>query len=68
MVDGMSKPHLMFSVSAVDEALTGADAEVMGDAAELDFGEDGNRAGFGVENQDRTVAASSDRDDGYCRD
>ena len=32
------------------------------------FGEDGNRAGFGVENQDRTVAASSDRDDGYCRD
>ena len=40
----------------------------MGDAAELDFGEDVNRAGFGVENQDRTVAASSDRDDGYYRD
>ena len=31
----------------VDEALTGADAEVVGDAAELDFGEDGNLAGFG---------------------
>ena len=52
----------------VDEALTGADAEVVGDAAELDFGEDGNLAGFGVENRDRTVAASSDRDDGYYRD
>ncbi len=40
----------------------------MGDAAELDFGEDGNRAGFGVENQDRTVAAPSDRDNGCYRD
>ena len=50
------------------EALTGADAEVVGDAAALDFGKDGNLAGFGVENQDRTVAASSDRDNGYYRD
>jgi hypothetical protein len=42
--------------------------EVVQDAAEMEFDEDGYFTSFGAEDESQTVAAYSGTDDGYYRD
>src|SRR5215212_25682 len=63
--------HLRYaylSENLVDEALANGNVEVVEDAAEMEFDEDGYFASFGAEGEDQTVAAYSGTDDGYYRD
>ena len=63
--------HLRYaylSENLLDEALTGGNVEVVEEAAELSFDENGNLAGFDAGEEEQTVAVSSNRDDGYYGD
>src|ERR687895_346118 len=63
--------HLRYayvSENLVDEALANGDAEVVEEAAELAFDEDGNLKPFEAGDEEQTVAVSSNRDDGYYRE
>jgi hypothetical protein len=63
--------HLRYaylSENLLDEALANGNVEVVEDAAEMEFDEDGYFASFGAEAGDQTVAAYSGTDDGYYRD
>ena len=63
--------HLRYaylSENLLDEALASGNVEVVEDAAEMEFDEDGYFASFGAEGEDQTVAAYSGTDDGYYRD
>src|ERR671917_1011709 len=63
--------HLRYaylSENLLDEALANGNVEVVGDAAEMEFDEDGYFTSFGAEDGDQTVAAYSGTDDGYYRD
>src|ERR671916_1728233 len=60
--------HLRYaylSENLVDEALANGDAEVVEEAAEMEFDEDGYFTAFAAEDEDQTVAVSSNQDDGY---
>jgi hypothetical protein len=63
--------HLRYaylSENLLDEAIANGNVEVVGDAAEMEFDEDGYFTSFGAEDGDQTVAAYSGTDDGYYRD
>ena len=63
--------HLRYaylSENLLDEALANGNVEVVEDAAEMEFDEDGYFASFDAEDEDQTVAAYSGTDDGYYRD
>src|ERR687894_147897 len=63
--------HLRYaylSENLVDEALANGDAEVVEEAAEMEFDEDGYFTAFGTEDEDQTVGVSSNWDDGYYED
>jgi len=63
--------HLRFaylSENLLDEALANGNVEVVEEAAEMEFDEDGYFASFDAEGDDQTVAAYSGTDDGYYRD
>jgi hypothetical protein len=63
--------HLRYaylSENLLDEALANGNVEVVEEAAEMEFDEDGYFTGFGAEDEDQTVAAYSGTDDGYYRD
>jgi hypothetical protein len=63
--------HLRYaylSENLLDEALANGNVEVVEDAAEMEFDEDGYFTSFGAEDEDQTVAAYSGTDDGYYRD
>jgi lactate racemase-like protein len=63
--------HLRYaylSENLLDEALANGNAEVVEEAAELDFDENGNLASFDAGDEEQTVAVSSNRDDGYYGD
>src|SRR5215211_5700759 len=63
--------HLRYaylSENLLDEALASGNVEVVEDAAEMDFDEDGYFASFDAEGEDQAVAAYSGTDDGYYRD
>ena len=63
--------HLRYaylSENLLDEALANGNVEVVEDAAEMEFDEDGYFASFDAESGDQTVAAYSGTDDGYYRD
>jgi hypothetical protein len=63
--------HLRYaylSENLLDEALANGNVEVVEEAAELDFDENGNLASFDPGDEEQTVAVSSNRDDGYYGD
>jgi hypothetical protein len=63
--------HLRYaylSENLLDEALANGNVEVVEEAAELDFDENGNLASFDAGDEEQTVAVSSNRDDGYYGD
>jgi hypothetical protein len=63
--------HLRYaylSENLLDEAIANGNVEVVGDAAEMEFDEDGYFTSFGAEDSAQTVAAYSGTDDGYYRD
>jgi hypothetical protein len=63
--------HLRYaylSENLLDEALASGNVEVVEDATEMEFDEDGYFASFDAEGGDQTVAAYSGTDDGYYRD
>ena len=63
--------HLRYaylSENLLDEALANGNVEVVEEAAELDFDENGNLASFEPGDEEQTVAVSSNRDDGYYGD
>ncbi len=63
--------HLRYaylSENLLDEAIANGNVEVVGDAAKMEFDEDGYFTSFGAEDGDQTVAAYSGTDDGYYRD
>jgi hypothetical protein len=63
--------HLRYaylSENLLDEALANGNVEVVEEAAELDFDENGNLASFEAGDEEQTVAVSSNRDDGYYGD
>ena len=63
--------HLRYaylSENLLDEALANGNVEVVEEAAELDFDENGNLASFKAGDEEQTVAVSSNRDDGYYGD
>jgi Lactate racemase N-terminal domain len=63
--------HLRYAYlteNLLDEAIANGNVEVVGDAAEMEFDEDGYFTSFGAEDGDQTVAAYSGTDDGYYRD
>ncbi len=55
--------HLYISENLVEEALAGGNVEVVGEASEIEFGDDGNLAAFGGEPE--TVSVSAGAEDGY---
>ena len=60
--------HLRYaylSENLLDEALANGNVEVVEEAEELDFDENGNLASFDPGDEEQTVAVSSNRDDGY---
>ncbi len=60
--------HLYVSENLVDEVLAGAEAEVVGDAAEVEFDEEGRLARFDAGDGEKAATVSTDRDDGYHGD
>jgi Lactate racemase N-terminal domain len=63
--------HLRYaylSENLLEEALANGNVEVVEEAAELDFDENGNLASFDAGDEEQTVAVSSNRDDGYYGD
>jgi hypothetical protein len=63
--------HLRYaylSENLLDEALANGNVEVVEDAAELAFDENGNLTSFDAGDREQTVAVSSNRDDGYYGD
>jgi hypothetical protein len=63
--------HLRYayvSENLLDEALAGGNVEVIEEAAEMEFDEQGYFTAFGAEDEDQTVAAYSGTDDGYYGD
>ena len=63
--------HLRYaylSENLLDEALANGNVEVVEEAEELDFDENGNLASFDPGDEEQTVAVSSNRDDGYYGD
>jgi hypothetical protein len=60
--------YLYLSENLLDEALANGNVEVVEDAAEMGFDEDGYLTSFGAEDRDQTVAAYSGTDDGYYRE
>jgi hypothetical protein len=63
--------HLRYaylSENLLDEVLANGNVEVVEEAAELDFDENGNLASFKAGDEEQTVAVSSNRDDGYYGD
>ncbi len=58
--------HVYLSENLVDEALANGNVEVVEEASELDFGEDGNFALFGGEREAAGISHSAE--DGYFRD
>ena len=63
--------HLRYaylSENLLEEALANGNVEVVEEAAELDFDENGNLASFKAGDEEQTVAVSSNRDDGYYGD
>ncbi len=60
--------YLYLSENLLDEALANGNVEVVEDAAEMEFDEDGYLASFGVGDEEQTVGASSGTDDGYYED
>jgi hypothetical protein len=57
--------YLYLSENLLDEALANGNVEVVEEAAEMEFDEDGYFASFEAGEEDQTVAASSNWDDGY---
>ncbi len=57
--------YLYLSENLLDEALANGNVEVVEDAAELEFDENGYFARFDAGEENQTVAASSNWDDGY---
>jgi hypothetical protein len=63
--------HLRYaylSENLLDEALANGNVEVVEEAAEMEFGEDGYFASFDAGNREQTVGVSSNWDDGYYED
>jgi hypothetical protein len=63
--------HLRYayiSENLLEEALAGGNVEVIEEAAEMEFDEQGYFTAFGAEDEDQTVAAYSGTDDGYYGD
>jgi hypothetical protein len=60
--------YVYLSENLVDEALANGNVEVVEEAAEMEFDEDGYFTSFGAEDEDQTVAAYSGTDDGYYGD
>ena len=59
--------HVYLSENLVEEALEGGNVEIVGEATEMEFDEDGYFVGFG-EDAESVVRASSGPDDGYYDD
>src|SRR5918999_1057690 len=60
--------HLRYaylSENLLDEVLANGNVEVVEEAAELDFDENGNLTSFKAGDEEQTVAVSSNQDDGY---
>jgi hypothetical protein len=63
--------HLRYaylSENLLDEALANGNVEVVEEAAEMEFGEDGYFASFDAGDREQTVGVSSNWDDGYYGD
>ena len=60
--------HLYLSENLLEEALANGNVEVVENAAETEFDEDGYFTSFGAEDRDQTVAAYSGTDDGYYKE
>jgi hypothetical protein len=60
--------YAYLSENLLEAALANGNVEVVEDAGELAFDENGNLKGFGAGDEEQTVAVSSNRDDGYYRD
>src|ERR687894_1595644 len=59
--------YVYLSENVLEEAVANGNVEVVEDAAELTFDEDGNLKPFEAGDEEQTVAVSSNRDDGYYR-
>jgi hypothetical protein len=57
--------YVYLSENLLEEALASGDVEVVEDAAEPAFDEDGNLKPFEAGDEEQTVAVSSNQDDGY---
>ena len=57
--------YVYLSENLLEEAVANGNVEVVEDAAELAFDEDGNLKPFEAGDEEQTVAVSSNRDDGY---
>src|SRR5918994_246450 len=60
--------YVYLSENLLEEALANGNVEVVEEAAEMEFDEDGYFTSFGVEDEGQTVAAYSGTDDGYYGD
>jgi hypothetical protein len=60
--------YVYLSENLLEEAVANGNVEVVEDAAELAFDEDGNLKPFEAGDEEQTVAVSSNRDDGYYRE
>ena len=60
--------YAYLSENLLGEALTGGNVEVVEDAAELSFDEEGDLATFEAGEEEQTVAVAANRDDGYYGD
>jgi hypothetical protein len=57
--------YVYLSENLLEEAVANGNVEVVEDAAELAFDEDGNLKPFEAGDEEQTVAVSSNQDDGY---
>ena len=60
--------YLYLSENLLEEALANGNVEVVEDAAEAEFDEDGYFTSFGAEAEEQTVSAAPGGDDGYYGD
>jgi Lactate racemase N-terminal domain len=60
--------YVYLSENLLEEAVANGNVEVVEDAAELTFDEDGNLKPFEAGDEEQTVAVSSNQDDGYYRE
>ena len=60
--------YVYLSENLLEEAVANGNVEVVEDAAELAFDEDGNLKPFEAGDEEQTVAVSSNQDDGYYRE